>query len=106
MNKTTGCAAVAALVALVGCADDAEDDVAADDVATSTQAPVTTVSPTAEESPEPDPDGDEDEPDVDEAIEGYIDGIASWSPSVASEALEYAASGSDQNSELWPCRGL
>ncbi|MFW6041826.1 MAG: hypothetical protein ACOC8M_02380 [Guyparkeria sp.] len=91
MNKTTGCAAVAALVAIVGCSNSGEDEVAATDASTSTQAPVTTVSPSTQESPEADMEGKQEEPDVDEAIRTYLDGIASWSPSAARDALEYAA---------------
>lgn len=91
MSKTTGCAAVAVLVALVGCSDGGEDEVAAVDATTSTQGPVTTVSPTTDESAEPEGDGNGKEPNLDEAIRGYIEGLASRRTSVAREALVYAA---------------
>lgn len=89
MKQITGGAAVAVLLTLVGCADDTGEA----ETSASTQAAVTTVSPTIEKSMEAEPDADEDgdEPDSDESISAYIEGVASASPSVASEAFEYAA---------------
>lgn len=88
----------ATLVLLGGCADDAQDGASSG----LTPTPVTTVSQADEEPPQPEPEtatgegeaAEEGETDADEAIEAYVNGVASARPSVARDALDYAAPGS------------
>jgi hypothetical protein len=84
-GSVTGGAMLLFTLALVGCASHAPDG---DVTALSTPVPVATISPTSEPStPTETPEFAGD----DEAIEGYMNGLASGRPDVARDALQYAA---------------
>jgi hypothetical protein len=75
-------------LALVGCASQVADE---ETTAQSTPTPVATVSPASEPSTPigaPEQSGDE------EAVEGYMKGLASGRPDIARDALQYAAADS------------